>query len=146
MKVPATKGTAKRPTKSKGASTMPNTIELTGVVREHIDAVNAFDLDRIVATFAPDAYVNDNRREIWGTEAIRAFMAKEFVGDHVTMEVREVIDHYGDIIVRARYDGTYDKTNLPEELVMTNYFSVRDDKIVSLAVIFNQPSPFDTPA
>jgi hypothetical protein len=116
--------------------------ELPGIVAEHIAAVNALDTERIVATFAPDAYVNDNRREIWGTGAIRAFMAKEFVGDHVTMDVREVIDHHGDIIVRARYDGTYDKTNLPDELVMTSYFSVRDDKIVSLAVIFNQPSPY----
>ena len=116
--------------------------EVPAIVTEHIAAVNAFDTDRIVATFAPDAYVNDNRREIWGTDAIRAFMAKEFVGDRVTMDVREVIDHYGDIIVRARYDGTYDKTNLPDELVMTSYFSIRDGGIVSLAVIFNQPSPY----
>jgi hypothetical protein len=58
------------------------------------------------------------------------------------MDVVEVLDHYGEIIVRAKYDGTYDKTNLPEELVMTSYFSVRDGKIVSLAVIFNQPSPY----
>jgi hypothetical protein len=116
--------------------------ELPAIVAEHIAAVNAFDTERIVATFAPDAYVNDNRREIWGTAAIRAFMAKEFVGDHVTMEVREVIDHYGDIIVRARFDGTYDKSNLPDELVMTSYFGIRGGKIVSLAVIFNQPSPY----
>jgi hypothetical protein len=116
--------------------------ELPAVIAEHIAAVNAFDTDRIVATFAPDAYVNDARREIWGSERIRAFVAKEFVGDHVTMEVREVIDHYGDIIVRARYDGTYDKSNLPDELVMTSYFGIRDGKIVSLAVIFNQASPY----
>ena len=116
--------------------------ELPAIITEHIAAVNAFDTDRIVATFAPGAYVNDNRREIWGTGAIRAFMAKEFVGDHVTMDVREVIDHYGDIIVRARYDGTYDKTNLPGDLVMTSYFSIRDGKIASLAVINNQTSPY----
>jgi hypothetical protein len=116
--------------------------ELTGIVAEHIAAVNAFDTERIAATFAPDAYVNDNRREIWGSDAIRAFVAKEFVGDHVTMDVREVIDHYGDIIVRARYDGTYDKANLPDELIMTSYFGIRDNRIVSLAVIFNQPSPY----
>jgi hypothetical protein len=116
--------------------------ELPAIIAEHIAAVNAFDTDRIVATFAPGAYVNDNRREIWGTGAIRAFMAKEFVGDHVTMDVREVIDHYGDIIVRARYDGTYDKTNLPDDLVMTSYFSIRDGKIASLAVINNQTSPY----
>jgi hypothetical protein len=118
------------------------TTELPAVVAEHLAAVNAFDTDRIVATFAADAYVNDNRREIWGTDAIRAFVAKEFVGDHVTMEVREVIDHYGDIIVRARYDGTYDKSNLPDELVMTSYFGVREGKITNLTVIFNQPSPY----
>jgi hypothetical protein len=114
----------------------------TGVVADYIAAVNAFDTDAIVATFAADAYVNDNRREINGADAIRRFIAKDFVGDHVTMEVREVIDHYGDIIVRACFDGTYDKTNLPEELIMSSYFSVRDDKIVSLAVIFNQPSDY----
>jgi SnoaL-like domain len=115
---------------------------LPPIVAEHINAVNTFDTDRIVNTFAPDAYVNDNRREIWGTDAIHAFMAKEFVGDHVTMDVREVIDHHGDIIVRAKYDGTYDKTNLPDELIMTSYFGIRDGKIISLAVIFNQPSPY----
>jgi ketosteroid isomerase-like protein len=116
--------------------------QLTGVVADYIDAVNAFDTDAIVATFAEDAYVNDNRREINGADAIRRFIAKEFVGVHLTMEVREVIDHYGDIIVRARFDGTYDKSNLPDELIMTSYFGIRDGKIISLAVIFNQPSPY----
>jgi ketosteroid isomerase-like protein len=115
---------------------------LPPVVAEYIEAVNALDTDRIVRTFADDAYVNDNRREIWGTDAIRKFVSKEFVGDHVTMEVREVVDHHGDIIVRAKFDGTYDKTNLPGELVMSSYFAIRDGKITSLAVIFNQPSPY----
>jgi ketosteroid isomerase-like protein len=43
---------------------------------------------------------------------------------------------------RSRYDGTYDKTNLAYELVMSDYFRARDGKIVSLTVIFNQPSPY----
>ena len=116
--------------------------DLPPIVAEHIDVVNALDTDRIVNTFAHDAYVNDNGREIWGADAIWKFMNKEFTGDHVTMEVREVIDHYGEIIVRARYDGTYDKANLPEVLVMTSYFTIHDDKITSLKVIFNQPSPY----
>lgn len=115
------------------------TTELPVVIAEFVDAVNAFDTDRIAATFAPDAYVNDARREIAGIEAIRAFIAKEFAGDRVTMDVREVVDHYGDTIVRAKFDGDYDKTNLPAELVMSSYFSVRDEKIVSMIVIFNQP-------
>jgi hypothetical protein len=135
---------ARNPRKA-GTSMTSNTsplAQLPPIVAEHIAAVNAFDTDRIVNTFTPDAYVNDNRREIRGTDAIRKFMDKEFTGDHVTMEVREVLDHYGDVIVRARYDGTYDKTHLPEELVMTSYFGLREGRITSLAVIFNQPSPY----
>ena len=122
---------------------MPSvTTELPTVVAEHIAAVNGFDTDRIVGGFAADAYVNDNRREIWGAEAIRKLFAREFIGDQVTMEVREVIGHYGDIIVRASYGGTYDKTGLPDELIMTSYFAIRDGKITSLAIIRNQPSPY----
>lgn len=118
------------------------TTTLTGVVADYVAAVNSLDTDAVVATFAEDAYINDNRREITGTESIRCFIAKEFTGDHLTMEVREVRDHYGDIIVQARYDGTYDKTNLPDELILTSYFSVRDNKIVSLVIVFNQPSGY----
>jgi hypothetical protein len=118
------------------------THELSGVVAEHIHAVNAVDLDAIVATFAKDAYVNDNRREIVGIDAIRRWVAKEMVGDRVSIEVREVLDHHGDTIVRGAYDGEYDKSNLPKELILSNYFKVRDGRIVSLIVIFNQPSPY----
>ena len=119
------------------------TVSLSGletVVAEHIAAVNAFDEDAIVATFADDALVNDAHREFWGTEAIRRWVAREMVGDHVTIEVTEVIDHYGDTVMRARYDGDFDRTNLPDDLFLTNYVTVRDGRIVRLIVIRNQPA------
>jgi hypothetical protein len=118
------------------------TQKLNGVVADHIRAINAFDTEAVLATFAKDAYVNDVRREIVGVNAIRRWIEKEITGEHVTMEVREVVDHYADPIVRALYDGDYDKTNLPKELILSNYFKVRDGKIVSLIIVFNKPSPF----
>ena len=114
-----------------------DTASLPAVVAGHIDAVNAHDEDAIVATFADGALVNDAHREFWGTEAIRRWVAREMTGDQVTIDVTEVIEHHGDSIVRGRYDGTFDKTNLPEELILTNYFTVRDGKIASLIVIRN---------
>ena len=113
---------------------MTATAALDTVIAEHIAAVNAFDEDAIVATFADDALVNDARREFWGIEAIRRWVGRELVGDRVTMVVTEVIDHRGDTIVRGRYDGDYDKSNLPDELILTNYFTVRDGKIVTLII------------
>jgi hypothetical protein len=116
--------------------------ELTGVIADHIAAVNALDTDAIVATFAEDAYVNDDRREFAGLDAIRRWVEREMVGDKVNIEVREVVDHYGDTIVRGAYEGEFDTTNLPDEVVLSNYFSVRDGKIVSLVVIFNRPASY----
>ena len=117
-----------------------STTDLHGIVAEHVAAVNAQDEHAIVATFADDAFVNDAHREFWGADAIRRWVAKEMVGDKITLEVTEVIDHYGETIVRGRYDGEFDKTNLPDELILTNYFTVRDGKIVSLIVIRNTPA------
>jgi len=119
---------------------MTDTITLAPALAKFIAAVNAFDEDAILATFADDALVNDVRREFWGTEAIRRWVAKEIVGDRVTIAVTEVLDNHGDTIVRGRYDGDYDKTNLPDELILTNYFTVRDGKIVTLIVIRNTPA------
>jgi len=112
---------------------------LSGVVAEHIAAVNAFDEEAIVTTFAADALVNDAHREFWGTDAIRGWVTKEMVGDHVSIEVIAVVDHHGQMVVRGRYDGDYDKTNLPDDLILTNYFTVSEGKIDSLIVIRNTP-------
>jgi hypothetical protein len=121
---------------------MTDTTTLAPVLAEYIAAVNAFDEDAIVATFADDALVNDAHREFWGHEAIRRWVAREIVGDRVTIEVTEVMDHHGDTIVRGRYDGDYDKTNLPDELILTSYFTVRDGKIATLIIIRSTPASY----
>jgi limonene-1,2-epoxide hydrolase len=114
-----------------------STVKLGGVVAEYVEAVNAFDEDAVVATFADDALVNDVRREFWGKDAIRPWVREEIVGDRVTVEPIEVIEHNGQTILRGRYDGEYDKTNLPDELILTSYFTVRDGRIVTLIIIRN---------
>ena len=122
---------------------MTTTDTLTGVISEHVTAVNAGDLDAIVATFAEDAYINDARREFRGSDAIRRFIEKEIVGDNITMDVREVIEHHGDTILRAAYEGDFDRTNLPDgDVILTNYLSVRDGKIVSLVTVNNRPAEY----
>ncbi|MGA7055662.1 MAG: nuclear transport factor 2 family protein [Mycobacterium sp.] len=107
------------------------------VIVAHIAAINSFDVDTIMDTFADDALVNDNSREFWGSDRIRAFVAKEFAGDHVTIELVEVVDNAGMWCLRCRYDGDYGKTGLPDPLIMTNYVRVRDGKIVTLFVVKN---------
>jgi len=106
------------------------------IIEDHIKAINAYDTDAIVATFAADALVYDVNREFWGIDAIRAWVAKELVGDHVTIEVTEVREHHGTTLVRGRYDGTYDKSKLPPgDLILTTYFRVEGGKIVEMYIM-----------
>jgi hypothetical protein len=114
--------------------TLPNPIA------EYVEASNAFDGDRFIAAFADDAMVNDARREFWGIESIKRWSDKEIIGDKVTLHVRRVKTHDGMIIVDAVADGEFDKTNLPDEVVLTHYFALRGDKIASLIIILNAPA------
>jgi hypothetical protein len=107
---------------------------------EYVEASNAFDGDRLIAAFADDAMVNDARREFWGIESIKRWSDKEIVGDKVTLDVRRVKVHDGLFIVDAVADGEFDKTNLPDEVVLTHYFVLRDDKVASLIIILNAPA------
>jgi hypothetical protein len=116
--------------------------DLTGIVAEHVKAVNANDLDAIMATFAEDVFVNDARNEFVGVPAVRRWVADQMVGDHITIDVREVLAHHGLTIMRGAYDGTFDRTNLPDEVLLTNYFSVNDNKIVSLVIVRSQPPEY----
>jgi hypothetical protein len=106
-------------------------------IAEYIEASNTFDGDRLIAAFADDALVNDARRELWGTDAIKRWSDTEVIGDKVTMDVKKVKEHYGDYVVDAIVDEEFVETNPPYIVVLTHYFTVSDDKIVSLIIIRN---------
>lgn len=108
------------------------------IITEFIEAVNAHDTERILAAFEDGALVNDAQREFWGADQIRPWVAREIVEARVTMEPVQTVVHHGLVLVRARYDGDYDKTNLPPELVLTNYFTVHAGRIDTLIIVHNQ--------
>jgi hypothetical protein len=69
-----------------------------------------------------DAQVGD-AREVADREPCchQAIVNPPLTGQSTAPDSTEVIEHYGDTIVRGRYDGTFDKTNLPDELILTGY-------------------------
>jgi hypothetical protein len=114
------------------------THELPPTVARCLAACNAHDIDAWMGTFDPDALINDVQREFAGAEAIRAFAAKEIFGERVTFAPVRAVDRHGDITVHARTDGSYDKTGLPEPLILSLYFSLRDERITQLIIIQNR--------
>ncbi|MFD8340147.1 nuclear transport factor 2 family protein [Streptomyces solisilvae] len=122
---------------------MSTTTTLTGFpapVREYFAAMNAFGSDALVALFPEDGLVNDIQREFWGPQSIKRWAEREITGDKVVAaKFTEVKPHYGDVIVSAEIDGEYDKTGLPDPLVLTFYFTLCGDKIARLIIIGNKP-------
>jgi hypothetical protein len=112
---------------------------LPAIVDQFVTAVNTGDLDALTALFTDDAYFTA-QGEARGIDAVRVALAKEFINDHVTVEALEVTDHHGDYIVRTKFEGDYDKANLPDPLIMTNYIAPRDGKIITLGVFFVPPA------
>jgi len=114
------------------------THHLPPVIARHVAAYGAHDLEAFMATLAPDALLNDNRREFLGHDAIRAWADKEIFGDNVTLAVERAYEQYGSVTLHARTDGDYDKTNLPDPLILSFYFTVTGERITQLIITHNR--------
>ena len=120
-------------------SVPPNApVALPPLVAAYVEATNSFDLERLMATFAEDALVNDQLRDYWGKPTVREWAKRDIIGESLTMNVTKVINHYGNFIVTANINGNYDKRGLPDPLVVAFYFTANSDLIVQLIILRNR--------
>ncbi|MDB5582403.1 MAG: hypothetical protein JWR80_7579 [Bradyrhizobium sp.] len=118
-------------------------------VADFISAANRLDLDALVGTFTHDALVNDKHRHFWGEDAIRRWAEAEMVGETVSIEVCETIEHYGDTIITARIGGGFDRARFdiftinsattvlhgpPADVLLAFYFTLHEGKIGQLLI------------
>ena len=114
--------------------------DMPAPVREFFDAMNRHDTAGMVALFPADGLINDVQRDFWGPAAITRFLDREVSGDKVVAtRVVESKEHHGDFIVSVEVDGEYDKTGLPDPLILTFYFSLPGDQISRLIILANKP-------
>ena len=116
---------------------MTNSV-LPAPVSAYVEATNSFNLDALVAVFDDEALVNDHRDEFIGRERIRAWAAREIIGDHVTMKVvsQRLLGNH--VALKAEVDGDFDKKGLPSPLVLAFYFCVAGDKVSALVIVNNK--------
>jgi hypothetical protein len=111
---------------------------LPPLLAAYVEATNSFDLERLLAIFADDALVNDQLRDYWGKPAIREWAERDIIGERLTMDVTNLVEHHGNFIVTATVDGNYDKRGLPDPLVLAFYFTPHSDQIVQLIILRNR--------
>jgi hypothetical protein len=111
-------------------------VNLSGPISSYLRAVNAAAREDFPASFADDAVVFDVNRELRGLDAITAWAAADIFEAHVHFDVLDVTERQGRTIVRVKIDGTFDRTGLPDPLVMNHEFTVAEGKIAELRIGF----------
>jgi ketosteroid isomerase-like protein len=113
-------------------------IALPPLVAAFVEAINSFNLERLMVTFADDALVNDQLRDYWGKAAIRDWAERDIIGERLTIAVTKVVKHYDNFIATADIDGNFDKRGLPDPLVLAFYFTPHNDLIIQLIILRNR--------
>jgi hypothetical protein len=111
---------------------------LPKAIQSFIKATNNHEGEAFINTFASDALVNDFSRNFRGRDAIKKWSDKEIIGDKVTFEAEEILEHYGDFMITALTDGNYDKSKSPDPTYLDYFFTVKHDKIVTLIILKNK--------
>lgn len=104
----------------------------------YIKATNDHNSNAFLVCFTDDALVNDIGRDFHGTVAIKEWSDREIIGANVTLEVTAVAVGDGVTIVTTKVDGDYDKTGLPDPLLLDHHVTVNDAKISRLVILQNQ--------
>jgi alkyl hydroperoxide reductase subunit AhpF len=109
---------------------------LDGSIASYVNAVNSGSQEDFSSSFAADAVVVDVDRELRGIDAITAWAGTDIFGAEVRFDVLDVSERQGRTIVTVRVDGTFDRTGLPNPLVMKHEFGVAEGKIAVLRIGF----------
>jgi alkyl hydroperoxide reductase subunit AhpF len=109
---------------------------LDGPIARYVHAVNSGSQADFSTSFASDAVVVDVDRQLRGIDAITAWASTDIFGAEVRFDVLDVSQRQGRTIVTVRIDGTFDRTGLPNPLVMRHEFGVAEGKIAELRIGF----------
>ena len=108
------------------------TKKLPGLAADYIRTTNGNDPAGFIAMFDKDAVVDDAGRIIRGRDAIREWAASDIFAAKVNFDALDASEHKGGVTITARVDGTFDRTGLPDPLIMTFEIAVRSGKIINL--------------
>ena len=112
---------------------MSKELQIAQSIDAFIEATNAHNTVEFLATLTDSAVITDEGQEYRGIAAIKAWSDEKYVGAKVTLDVVEVVNSNGKIIVTVKVDGNFDKTGLPDPFVMDLHFVIDGEKIAALS-------------
>lgn len=111
------------------------------LVAEFVRTVNEADAEGFAALFADEASVDDAGRVIVGRDAIARWARSDIFDVNVLFAVLDESSADGDSIVTAVVDGDFDRTGLPDPLIMMQRLTVAEGRITKLTCRLAETAP-----
>ncbi len=108
------------------------TTALPEIAAAYVRATNNHDAAAFIDCFTGSAVVHDAGREFRGTDAIKAWSDREIMDAQVTLEVLNVDDKGGEVTITTKVDGKFERTGLPDPVIINHHLTVAGDKIARL--------------
>ena len=106
--------------------------QATRLAETYVQTVNRRDAAAFIAIFADDAMVDDNGREFRGRDAIKEWSDREIFATQVTLEVIDAFERDNEDVIVTKVDGNFDRTGLPDPVIIEQRFKSTSGKITSL--------------
>ncbi|MBM4073055.1 MAG: nuclear transport factor 2 family protein [Planctomycetes bacterium] len=106
--------------------------KLPATAAAYFRATNNHDAAAFLVCFSESAIVNDAGREFRGMAAIKAWCEHEIIEPHVTLEVLDATSRDEETVVTTKVDGNFDRTGLPDPVIINHHITIEGDKIVRL--------------
>jgi SnoaL-like domain len=107
----------------------------------YVESINHHDRAAFNGFFAEDATVDDVGRMFRGADAIKAWSDREIFDAQVTVEVIDAAERDGLTVLMSKVDGNFDRTGLPDPLILEHGLRIKDNKIVALTCRLAGVSP-----
>jgi hypothetical protein len=105
---------------------------MSPTAHEYVRSVNDADPAAFHSLFADGAEVNDAGRQLKGKTEIIAWSNRDIFDAKVTFEVLDVAERGNETILRTKVDGNFDRTGLPDPVLIDQHFQSEAGKIVTL--------------
>jgi hypothetical protein len=115
--------------------------QLPAVIASYLRSINARDAAAFQSSFTENAVVKDVGREVRGVAAIADWANTDIFAVNVSLELMDTKERDGQFIITVKVDGTFDRTGLPDPLMMEHCFVLAGDRIASLTCRLAETKP-----
>lgn len=107
---------------------------------EYVGAVNRRDAAAYLGLFAQDATVDDAGRTFHGHDEIKRWADADIFAAHVSFEVLDAELEDDRATITTKVDGTFDRTGLPDPVVISHHLEFAGEAISKLACRLVEPA------